>query len=204
MQKALLLNSNHVPLKVIPWQDALSLIFRDKAYMVDQYTNKFVRTVNQEFPWPAVVALFKYIDVQKSTKFNRSNVFARDRYTCVYCGLSPRGKEGKPKLEQLTFDHVVPRAQAKNGMVTTAQGKRVHITSWQNVVTSCGPCNLKKGARTPKQAGLTIHRIPRKPNPIDAIRMHLTKLTIPSEWGRHLKGASMRWTEYWEEELQET
>ena len=59
---------------------------------------------------------------------------------CQYCG-SP---------QELTFDHVVPRAQ----------GGR---TTWENVATACAPCNLRKGGRTPRQAGMHIARWPERP-----------------------------------------
>ena len=51
---------------------------------------------------------------------------------------------------ELTFDHVVPRAQ----------GGR---TTWENVATACAPCNLKKGGRTPRQAQMHIEREPIRP-----------------------------------------
>jgi 5-methylcytosine-specific restriction endonuclease McrA len=50
----------------------------------------------------------------------------------------------------LTFDHIVPRAQ----------GGR---TTWENVATACAPCNLRKGGRTPREAGLHIEREPIRP-----------------------------------------
>ncbi|MEM8921550.1 MAG: HNH endonuclease, partial [Pseudomonadota bacterium] len=61
--------------------------------------------------------------------FTRFNLFLRDGFKCVYCG-SP---------DDLTFDHVVPRSK----------GGR---TSWDNIVTACSPCNLRKGGRMPSEA----------------------------------------------------
>ena len=66
--------------------------------------------------------------------------FLRDRFRCVYCG----------NHRELTFDHVIPRAQ----------GGR---TTWENVATACAPCNLRKGGRTPRQAGMHIEREPIRP-----------------------------------------
>ncbi len=51
----------------------------------------------------------------------------------------------------MTFDHVVPRSKG---------GK----TTWQNVVASCGPCNLRKGARSLKQAGMSLRKTPIQPS----------------------------------------
>ena len=57
---------------------------------------------------------------------------------CQYCGESGLAQD-------LTFDHVIPRSR----------GGR---TTWQNIVAACGPCNLKKGGRTPQQAGMPLLR----------------------------------------------
>ena len=52
----------------------------------------------------------------------------------------------------MTFDHVVPRSRG---------GK----TTWQNVVASCGPCNLRKGARSLRQVGMSLRKRPEQPKP---------------------------------------
>jgi 5-methylcytosine-specific restriction endonuclease McrA len=57
----------------------------------------------------------------------RDDVFARDRYRCVYCG------EVFP-AEELTLDHVQPRVRG---------GDR----SGGNLVTACRACNTRKGHR---------------------------------------------------------
>jgi 5-methylcytosine-specific restriction endonuclease McrA len=41
------------------------------------------------------------------------------------------------------------------------------ITSWENVVAACSPCNLKKGARSLKHSGLHLARKPRRPEPAE-------------------------------------
>jgi 5-methylcytosine-specific restriction endonuclease McrA len=48
------------------------------------------------------------------------------------------------------LDHVIPRS-------------RGGATDWSNIVTSCVPCNLKKGDRTPREAGLPLLVKPSKP-----------------------------------------
>jgi hypothetical protein len=58
----------------------------------------------------------------------REDVFARDAYQCVYCGqVFPP--------EELSVDHVQPRVRG---------GDR----SGGNLVTACGPCNVRKGHRS--------------------------------------------------------
>ena len=65
----------------------------------------------------------------------RAFVLRRDNYTCVYCGTK----------EKIGLDHIVPRS--KGGSDTP-----------DNLVAACFPCNRKKGARTPEQAGMVIRR----------------------------------------------
>ena len=89
---------------------------------------------------PSVVVLKEYVKPRKRVAFTRFNLFLRDGFCCQYCG-------GKGEL---TFDHVVPRA--KGG-----------ITSWENVVAACAPCNLRKGSKLLSQTGMTLKRMPRRP-----------------------------------------
>ncbi|MBV1895555.1 MAG: HNH endonuclease, partial [Rhodobacteraceae bacterium] len=81
-----------------------------------------------------------YVKPQKRVAFTRFNLFLRDEFCCQYCGA--RG--------DLTFDHVVPRA---------AGG----VTSWQNVVAACSPCNLRKGAKSLHRLGMSLRKPPRQP-----------------------------------------
>ncbi|HQW80407.1 MAG TPA: HNH endonuclease [Pseudomonadota bacterium] len=71
-------------------------------------------------------------------------LFARDRHLCMYCGQH----FGKPLL---TRDHVLP----------TSRGGR---DIWENVVSACLPCNVRKGGRTPQQANMPILAIPYRPS----------------------------------------
>jgi len=58
----------------------------------------------------------------------------RDQGICRYCGR---------RAMTLHLDHVMP----------VSQGGRSTI---ENLVTTCAKCNLKKGGRTPKEAGTTL------------------------------------------------
>ncbi|TAN08713.1 MAG: HNH endonuclease [Rhodanobacteraceae bacterium] len=71
-------------------------------------------------------------------------LFARDRYLCLYCGKHcTRG--------ELTRDHVVPLS-------------RGGLDIWENVVSACLACNLRKGSRLPQQAGMPLLAVPYKPS----------------------------------------
>ena len=81
--------------------------------------------------------------ILSQVKYSRPNVYRRDRYTCQYCGKLV------PRLE-LTVDHIIPRCE---------RGK----ASWENIVTACKPCNLRKGNRSLAELGwVTPH--PRAPD----------------------------------------
>ena len=89
---------------------------------------------------PSVIVLKDYVKPQKRVAFTRFNLFLRDEFRCQYCGSKG----------ELTFDHVVPRA-------------RGGITSWENVVAACPRCNLRKGAKSLRQVGMTLQKPPRAP-----------------------------------------
>ena len=143
---ALVLNADYrplsyYPLSLWPWQDAVKAAWLDRVDIVAEY-KEVVRSPSTVIRIPSVVVLKDYVKLQKRVAFTRFNLFLRDNFRCQYCGAKG----------DLTFDHVVPRA---------AGG----ITSWENVVAACSPCNLRKGAKSLKQAGLTLQLAPRAPDP---------------------------------------
>jgi len=196
----LLLNIDYAPLEVISWRDAMTKLVMGKVELVDAYVGQVIRTSSQAFPFPAVVRLVTSY-AKRRVRLSRSNILARDAYTCQYCGLQPRRKTGEPSLVQLTIDHVVPRAHARNGRVTLPWShQRVRTTSWKNVLTACSPCNFRKADRTPGQAGMAMSKTPRAPTPVDIARMSITRYQIPQEWKTWLPEGSP-WGDYWDVEL---
>ena len=113
----LLLNADYRPVRVVPWERAVCLLLARKAETVSAYTDRFIRSEHVELAWPAVVSLARYARVHAGPRLNRRNLFARDGFACVYCGLAPQNREGRPDLRQLTLDHVVPRSRAVRGQV---------------------------------------------------------------------------------------
>jgi 5-methylcytosine-specific restriction endonuclease McrA len=150
MVSTLLLNASFEPMKVIPWQRAITLLVLDKAELLEAYDD-VVRGMSAEFQMPSVVRLRRFARGRRAAgvKFSRTNVYRRDEYTCQYCGA-------QPGASKLTFDHVVPRAR----------GGR---TEWTNIVTACVPCNARKADRTPEQARMTLVRVPARPAYMQAV-----------------------------------
>jgi hypothetical protein len=86
--------------------------------------------------------------------YNRETIYAdriilynRDMYLCAYCGE-------EFNKNYLTIDHVYPQSRG---------GKNI----WVNTVTSCKPCNVRKGARTPEEAKMPLLYVPYAPSLFD-------------------------------------
>jgi 5-methylcytosine-specific restriction endonuclease McrA len=131
-----------------------------------------VRSPSTVIRIPSVVVLKDYIKPQKRVAFTRFNLFLRDEFCCQYCGSKG----------DLTFDHVVPRA-------------RGGVTSWENVVAACAPCNLAKGSKSLHRSGLTLRKPPRQPSS-DELRNYGRKFPpnhLHESWVDYL---------YWDAELE--
>ena len=142
---ALVLNADYRPLSYYPlslwcWQDAVKAAFMDRVDIVAEY-DEYVHSPSTRIRIPSVVVLKDYVKPQKRVAFTRFNLFLRDGFLCQYCGSKG----------DLTFDHVVPRASGG-------------VTSWENVVAACSRCNLKKGAKSLRRAGMSLRRAPRQPS----------------------------------------
>jgi hypothetical protein len=57
---------------------------------------------------------------------------------------------------------------------------------WENVVTSCAPCNHTKGDRLLEETSMRLRTTPRPPTPVLFIR--LTTEQIPDVWRTYLPG----------------
>ncbi len=144
---ALVLNADFRPLSYFPlslwsWQDAVKAVFLDRVSVLSEYETE-VRSPSHTMRLPSVIALKDYIPTARRPAFTRFNVFLRDGFTCQYCS-------DRHPAQDLTFDHVVPRCR----------GGR---TTWENVVTACGDCNLRKGSRLPRECAMFPRMTPRQP-----------------------------------------
>lgn len=168
--RTLVLNADYQPLSWAPlsawsWQQALVAVMQDRVVQVKSYDDVLVHSSRETFEVPAVVALKRYRK-RKRVSFTRYNVFLRDEFRCQYCG------ERLPANE-LTFDHVIPRSRSGH-------------SSWENIVSACGPDNLKKANRTPNEARMKLLRDPFRPTPqqLDhaARQMPLVREKLHNTW----------------------
>jgi len=187
----LVLNRNWQPVNVATVARALVLLWNESARVVDPadyqaYTwqdwsrlrphdgERFVQAVRFRLRVPEVVTLTGYDRLPTSTvTFSRRNIFKRDRFACQYCGR-------RPGSEELTLDHVIPRAQGGE-------------SRWDNCVLACLTCNKRKADRTPQQAGMRLRKEPVKPTWNLLYAAH--KVRIES-WSKFVSEA------YWNVELE--
>jgi 5-methylcytosine-specific restriction endonuclease McrA len=163
MQQVLVLNASFEPLNVCSIRRAHVLVYKGKAEVIERLERP-LRSATDTYPWPHVIRLVTYVRVPRTAqrKISRRALFARDGWECVYCGVSG---------VRLTLDHVVPRSRGGDSV-------------WENVVTSCAPCNLRKGNRLLDEASMVLHKAPKPPAP--ALFIRLASPRIPTGWRPYL------------------
>jgi len=190
----LVLNRSYLPIHVTNVKRAFALIYQGIARAVDDQYQTFdfetwsqlavareaeaIGTPRGLMRVPRVIVLVGFDRVpRRHVRFSRINIFARDSFTCQYCGQ-------RPARSELNLDHVVPRAL----------GGR---STWENVVCSCVECNRRKGGRTPEQAGLRLRRLPVRPRWTPLTNLMLSSVRY-REWRPYLNVVD---ASYWNTEL---
>ena len=146
----LALNASFEPLTVVPARRAVRLVLDGKAEILEVDGDRRFRSERSALPCPSVIRLVRYVHVPRRFRRQVTNtfLFARDGYACQYCGRHRSELRGR---QFLTRDHIVPTSRGG--------GNR-----WDNVVTSCSPCNNRKGNQLPSEAGLRLRSTPSEPN----------------------------------------
>jgi 5-methylcytosine-specific restriction endonuclease McrA len=137
----LLLNSDYEPLNVCNVRRAFRLVFGEKAEVI-QYDHHEIHTPTAIFRAPSVIRLHHRIKRPRPrVRLSRREIFARDKYTCQYCGT---------QTHDLTLDHIIPR-------------HRGGAHTWDNLVAACKRCNHRKGGRFVDEARMHLARPPFEP-----------------------------------------
>lgn len=140
MNGVLVLNFDYTPLNVTTVRRGFVLVDKGKAEIVKSDKSPIV-TGFKTYVRPLIIRLLKYIKhFRRNLRPNRNRIYKRDGHQCVYCGSS----------KNLTLDHVIPKSRG---------GKN----DWQNLVTSCFKCNLKKADMTPEEAKMSMRNKPFAP-----------------------------------------
>ncbi|OYY22022.1 MAG: HNH endonuclease, partial [Azorhizobium sp. 35-67-15] len=149
----------------------IKAVFLDRVNIVEYY-DKAVRSPGIEIRLPSVLSLRTFVKPARHPAFTRFNVFLRDRFTCQYCG----------SRDDLTFDHLIPRSRGGQ-------------TTWDNVVTACSPCNLRKGSDMPAHSAMWPHQVPFQPTVHDLHQngRHFPPNYLHQSWLDYL---------YWDTELE--
>lgn len=198
--RVLVLNKHYMALRIISVRRAFSLLFSNHAEVIacddgsyanynyeswkeiseyrrafEAHKHDWISTVQFDLVIPRVIRVLSYNRIpNKKVKFNRRNLFARDKNHCQYCGK-------RFPMSELSLDHVVPRRLGG-------------ITSWGNIVCACLKCNVKKGGRTPAQAHMKLIKKPARPARNPVVHIHLNHERYKS-WKQFLDNA------YWSVEL---
>jgi 5-methylcytosine-specific restriction endonuclease McrA len=165
--RVLVLNATYEPINVCTVRRAVVLLLKDKAELIERGRSE-LHSESSTLARPVVIRLVTYVKVPRDAhrrKITRRAVFARDSWTCQYCG----------SRSNLTVDHVIPRSKGGS-------------SSWENIVASCAPCNRRKADRLPRQAGMHPRRAPRTPRA--EIFIHVASPTIPTAWLAYLPQAA--------------
>jgi 5-methylcytosine-specific restriction endonuclease McrA len=157
------LNLTYEPVRLISWQESIQKWSMGRVEIIEEY-NLPLRSQYVEMKIPPAVKLTESYHKQCSiVPLDRWAVYARDGWSCQYCGRVFRSRE-------LTFDHVFPKSRG---------GK----TSWTNIVTACKLCNCEKDNRTPKEAEMPLLRKPTRPRWLPWLLAKTIRLNqVPAQW----------------------
>lgn len=162
-RRVLVLNATYEPISICSIKRAIVLLLKNRAEILVSGMEE-IRAESLSMPRPLVIKLLAYVIVPRGAKrrLSRRVVLARDGHRCQYCGST----------RHLTLDHVIPRSRGGG-------------TSWENVVTSCYPCNTRKGAHLPAEIGMVPRVRPRTPSLVEFLVASPTE--IPDDWRPYLE-----------------
>lgn len=160
----------------ISWQDAVCLYVRDAVawtlgspcITVHGGYNRAAgqQSILQLHPIVASRGIASRLAIDPAPALTNAALFARDGMLCLYCGNTHA-------RHHLTRDHVVPVSRG---------GRDI----WENVVSACIACNVRKGSRTPQQAGMPLLAVPYRPSWVE--HLILSNRNILADQMEFLKG----------------
>lgn len=140
MDAVLVINADLGPLHRVSVQHAIRMLCRGVAEIHESEPDIRLGI----FPMPKIVRLVRYIVTKwrytSGPAWSRPGVLRRDNDKCAYCSGPAT-----------TVDHIHP--QSRGGKNT-----------WLNTVAACGPCNQRKGDRTPIEAQMPLRVTPAAPS----------------------------------------
>ena len=168
LAKALVLNTTYEPLSIVTSRRAVVLVISDKADVVEAQETMW-HAERMSIQVPSVVKLRRFVRVPylRRVPLTRTAVFARDGHRCQYCGRVAE-----------CLDHVIPRS--KGGTHT-----------WENIVASCRPCNVRKADHFLPETSMRLTRKPQVPRRHDWVHAS-TGIPVDPTWHPYLLADSAR------------
>jgi 5-methylcytosine-specific restriction endonuclease McrA len=182
----LLLNRYFEPVQVTTAKRAFVLLYGGAGHALDEGGEAYDFTLWRSLPVrdhddalpivggtlrvPRVLHLHRYDRTPRATvRLTRRNLMLRDAHQCQYCGK-------RPPVRELNIDHVLPRSRGGGD-------------SWENLVTACRVCNLRKGWRTPDEANMRLQRKPFRPKWTMTAQILMGQPSRFDEWEPFLKAS---------------
>jgi 5-methylcytosine-specific restriction endonuclease McrA len=163
LEQTLVIDRDFQPIMIINWQKAFCLIFTGKAEVIKESDSRLIHSSYKVFKFPTVIQIFTRVNYSVRVTLNRWSIFARDNFSCAYCGVVQTKKE-------LSLDHIHPVSKG---------GK----SSWENLITACQKCNQKKSDKTAEEAGLKMRLKPYRPVWSPSFMMSVYQIkTINDDW----------------------
>ena len=163
---------------MLPLRRALRLVLDRKAEILEVDESRVFRSERSELPAPLVIRLVRYVHVPRKFRRQVTNtfLFARDRYTCQYCGRHRSELRGRAFL---TRDHVIPISRGGGNV-------------WENAVTACSPCNNRKGNHMPDEVGMHPATTPAEPNYVELVWAVRRVTAVQAKYVRMFYGDDVR------------
>jgi hypothetical protein len=180
----LIVNRYFQPVQIATARRAFLLLYCGAALAIDEagdlhdfpaWRRLPVRERDDEIPIiggalrvPRVLHLRRYERLRRPTiRLSRRNLMLRDGHQCQYCGRRPR-------VADLNIDHVLPKSRGGGD-------------SWENLVTACRSCNVRKGWKLPDEVGMRLLRQPTAPRWSVSMQILLGSPHPFEEWEPFLK-----------------
>lgn len=176
MSMTLILNASAEPLSFVSVKRAVVLLLKDKAELVESDLDKRIRSAAAEVPYPLVIRLVRYVQIPRRFRGVVTNaiLFARDQYTCQYCG---RHRGELARREYLTREHVKPVS-------------RGGANTWDNVVAACSTCNHKKADKMPYEVKMYPIKTPFEPRYIAIVLLGQSANSVQQ---RYIEPFAKKW-----------
>lgn len=159
-----MLNADYRPLSVIDIRRAVVLDMNSPNVTALSYYCECIRSISGHVKIPAVMVYSKYVHVVRKKSPSKRAIKMRDGNKCAYCGILLDN-------DNFTIDHVVPVSRFKN---------KTKANTWENKVSCCQKCNLKKGNKTPEEANMRMLFKPKKLDMVFIVDQ------IPQEWKEYM------------------